>query len=119
MNSISRLTQELQYFLVLCEELSYTRAAQRLNIAQPTLTKHINQLEQSLHSELLERSDRRRLSLTPAGQAFLPHAHRIVAELRDAQTSTREASSPRSCRRSGSRPSRYSADPDPAAAHST
>lgn len=90
-DSITRLIQELQYFLVLCDELSYTRAAQRLHIGQPALSKHLAQLEEGLHTSLLQRRDRRRVVLTPAGQAFLPRAQRLIAQLRDAQSATLNA----------------------------
>jgi DNA-binding transcriptional LysR family regulator len=59
----------LRYFLAAAEELSFTRAARRLHIAQPSLSAQIRKLEAQLGVTLLQR-DTRRVSLTPAGQAL-------------------------------------------------
>src|SRR4051812_15862644 len=47
--------QQIKYFLLLCEELSFTRAAQRCNVAQPTLTKSMRSLERELGGPLFRR----------------------------------------------------------------
>lgn len=76
----------LRYFLALAEAASFTRAAARLNVTQPTLSTAIARLEEQLGSQLFER-DRKRVSLTPAGQKLAPHAQAMLAEWRQAQAS--------------------------------
>lgn len=74
----------LRYFLALAEIGSFTRAAERLNVTQPTLSMAIARLEAQLGVRLFER-DRRRASLTPAGQRFVGRAQTMMAEWRQAQ----------------------------------
>lgn len=69
---------QLRYFVTVAEEGQITRAAARLHIAQPALTHAVRQLETDLGVELLERHARG-VSLTPAGEAFLPKARAAVA----------------------------------------
>lgn len=67
----------LSYFVVLAEELSFTRASARLHMSQPPLTAQIRTLEREVGQELFKRSPRK-ISLTPAGEALLPEARRIL-----------------------------------------
>ncbi|MEV5986799.1 LysR family transcriptional regulator [Streptomyces sp. NPDC052051] len=69
--------QQLRAFREVAAELSVTRAAKNLHYAQSTVTAQIKNLEESVGTELFDRS-RRQLSLTEAGLALLPHAERII-----------------------------------------
>jgi DNA-binding transcriptional LysR family regulator len=71
--------RDLRYFVGVAEELSFTRAAERLLVSQPALSKQIRLLESSLGTILLQR-DRRRVSLTPAGAALLARARQMLGE---------------------------------------
>jgi DNA-binding transcriptional LysR family regulator len=70
--------RQLAYFLAIAEERNFTRAAQRIPIAQPAISQQIHRLEAEL-SETLFIRDRRGVRLTPAGQALLPHAQAMLA----------------------------------------
>lgn len=72
--------RHLRAFLVLCEEANYTRAAARLHMSQPALTRTVQQLERLVECRLVERTSRR-FGLTDAGATLLEHARRIVADI--------------------------------------
>jgi len=65
--------RQLAYFAAIAEERNFTRAAERIPIAQPAISQQIRRLEAELGEPLFVR-DRRGIQLTPAGQALLPHA---------------------------------------------
>src|SRR5215218_3436500 len=65
--------RHLRYFQAVAEELSYSRAAERLRIAQPALSRAVQEVEAELGAPLLERN-RRTVRLTPAGQVLLREA---------------------------------------------
>ncbi|MGY0060771.1 LysR family transcriptional regulator [Streptomyces sp. LZ34] len=71
--------RDLRYFAAVAEELHFTRAAERLYISQPALSKQIRMLEKQVGEALFER-DRREVRLSAVGAALLPHAQRILAE---------------------------------------
>jgi LysR family transcriptional regulator, benzoate and cis,cis-muconate-responsive activator of ben and cat genes len=72
--------RHLRYFIAVGEELSFTRAAERLHIAQPPLSQQIRQLEEELGVTLFERGTRP-LRLTEAGQTLLDRSRGLLASL--------------------------------------
>jgi DNA-binding transcriptional LysR family regulator len=70
--------RKLRYFVTLAEELHFGRAAERLYIAQPVLSRQIRKLEEELGAELLVRNSRR-VALTPAGLHLMQEAKAVPA----------------------------------------
>ncbi|AEM84703.1 transcriptional regulator, LysR family [Streptomyces violaceusniger Tu 4113] len=82
--------QQLRGFVAVAEEQHFGRAAARLNMTQPPLTRQIQALERALDVVLFERTGRG-ARITAAGQVFLDHCHRVLALLDAAPTATRRA----------------------------
>jgi DNA-binding transcriptional LysR family regulator len=85
-------TQELASFAVLAEQLHFGRAAVRLHISQPALSKRIRSLEDKVGGPLLVRN-RREVALTPAGTMFYREARRIIRDVEVAFEAVRRATS--------------------------
>jgi DNA-binding transcriptional LysR family regulator len=83
-------TRELRYFVAIAEELHFGRAADRLGMAQPPLSRAIKQLERRLGVPLLERTSRR-VQLTPAGQVLLREGRKALDAVTAAGQRTRRA----------------------------
>lgn len=74
---------QLRYYVAVCEERSFTRAADRLHVVQSALSTQVAKLEAEHRAQLLERSNRG-VTLTPAGEVLLARARRILAEVDEA-----------------------------------
>lgn len=72
--------RQLRYFVTLCEELHFRRAAEKLNITQAPLSVAIKSLEKELGAQLFHRTQRR-VSITQVGAAFRDHAKALLEQL--------------------------------------
>jgi DNA-binding transcriptional LysR family regulator len=84
--------RHLRYFIAVAEELNFTRAAQRMHMAQPPLSAAIRQLERDIGVDLFVRTTRE-VRLTDAGHAFLAGARRTLAEAERAAEDAKRAAS--------------------------
>ena len=75
--------RHLRAFVAAAEELNFGRAAERLYISQPALSRQIRGLEQLVGCELLRRSTHR-VELTLAGEALLDRSHRLLRDVDEA-----------------------------------
>jgi len=82
--------RDLRYFVAVAEELNFTRAAERLHISQPALSKQIQGLETALRAQLFLR-DRRQVSLTAAGEALLNAARPLLDRWADGTAAVADA----------------------------
>lgn len=74
----------LEYFVAVAEEASFTKAAARCHVAQPTISSQIQSLERELGEPLFDR-DSRRVTLSAGGHALLPYARACLATVRSAK----------------------------------
>lgn len=87
-NTISH--RQIACFLEVCRDFHFTKAARRLGLAQPPLSRHIRELETELGVPLFERTSRQ-VSLTPAGRVFLQEVYQIPTQLQRAAEAARRA----------------------------
>lgn len=80
---------QVRYFMALCDELNFTRAAQRCKVAQPSLTNAIKALEEELGATLFQR--RPLVSLTDVGQAVRPALQEIAVQAEIARATAKAA----------------------------
>ena len=83
--------RQFRYFIEVADRLSFTKAAKRLHVSQPTLSQQIRALEQTLGTDLLSRSASG-IALTQAGMAFLDRARAAIREATAAVEDARAAS---------------------------
>lgn len=79
--------KHLRYFVMVAEELSFSRAAERLHMSQPPLSLHIKQLEEEIGTRLLNRT-RREVKLTDAGTVFLRESRLLLGQMQTAVSAT-------------------------------
>ena len=93
--------RQVQYFAVLYEERSITKAARRLNVVQPALSMQISRLERNFKTRLFERTSRGVIP-TDIGRAFYGLCQKILGDVHEAQlTCTRRVAKSRARSRSG------------------
>src|ERR1700756_2445404 len=80
---------ELKSFSTLALELHFRRAAERLSMSQPALSKQIRRLEEKVGGPLFART-RRKVELTAAGKVLLTHAERVLRDSENALSITRQ-----------------------------
>ncbi len=82
--------KQLRYFIAIAEEGSLSAAAQRVNVAQPSLSQHVLSLERQLGVTLLDRSPRG-VTLTQSGQVLLSHARKVTRAMDEAVEAVRQS----------------------------
>lgn len=80
---------QLRYFIAIARLRSFSRAADRCNVSQPSLSQQIKKLEEELGERLFERT-KRKVELTSAGELFLDHALKVTEEIERARDSVRD-----------------------------
>ena len=82
---------QLTYFESVSRHLHFTRAAEELNVAQPSVSQQIRKLEAELGAPLFHRM-KRHVALTEAGKTFLPHARAVLQRVEEARLEVQELS---------------------------
>ena len=83
--------RHLRYFVAVADALNFTKAAEQLRLAQPSLTRQIHNLEGELGVRLFNRA-KNQVTLTPEGRAFLDDAKRLLAQAEDSINSVQRLS---------------------------
>src|SRR5699024_5752031 len=81
--------RHLKYFKIVAEELNFTKAAKRLNISQPPLSKQIKQLEEEIGARLFLRTNKK-VELTDSGKFFLERVNKIIQEIEEASNQAKK-----------------------------
>ncbi|RCW63174.1 LysR family transcriptional regulator [Saliterribacillus persicus] len=81
--------KQLEYFIVLCQELHFTRAAEKLGIAQPSLSQQIGLLEHEVGMPLFDRIGKKNI-LTDAGKTLLHYSYNVFHEISQARAAISE-----------------------------
>lgn len=76
--------RQLEYFVAVCKELNFTRASEKLNVSQPSLSQQIKNLEEELGTPLFDRIGKK-IAVTEAGEILLTHCYRVFHELDQAR----------------------------------
>src|SRR6266700_7704663 len=76
--------RDLQVFLSVAKHLNYTRAAEEVNLSQPSVSVRMRELERDLGTRLFEQLGKK-IALTEAGQLLVPYATRVIAVMSDAR----------------------------------
>jgi DNA-binding transcriptional LysR family regulator len=84
-------TRQLRYFVAVAEDLHFTKAADRLHVAQSALSEQVKQLEVQLGARLLARSKRSAVTPTDAGAFFLVEARHALEQVERAEAAGRRA----------------------------
>jgi DNA-binding transcriptional LysR family regulator len=88
---VSRIdSRHLRYFVAVAEELNYRKAAERLHMAQPALTRQIQAMETAMGVQLFER-DKRHVALTAGGRAALDRSRQVLQDINDMFLATQRA----------------------------
>ena len=83
--------RHLRYFVAVAEALNFTKAAEKLHLAQPSLTRQVKDLEEEIGVRLVDRSGKR-ISLTEEGRSFLADAKRLLADCAESVEAVRRLS---------------------------
>ena len=89
-HSLAVSLSQIRYFVAVAEEKNVGRAARRLRIAPPPISRHIRSLEDELGATLFTRTARG-MELLPAGEVFLDRARKILDAVDEAASATRNA----------------------------
>src|SRR5699024_7450152 len=81
--------KKLENFMIFCKELNFTRAAEEIEIAQPSLTKQIGLFEHEVGTPLFDRVGKKNF-ITEAGKALLHHSYNVFHELSQARAAISE-----------------------------